>query len=173
MITSIHARRGRVVKLKPIQCQVAINKFNSCICRQCIHDYSTRYRDFHKKESSRERIAKLLHSVTIEHPPKSGKLNEVGKIFPDLFDLNEYTLTTTISCMIDDVESIQSFQNNVSELLGVFYCLTLKIISQHSIDFLLQAIQKIIIIYNKDWHDRVTYQYSLGIFSFSLVPTRN
>lgn len=30
----------------------------------------------------------------------------------------------------------------------------------------------IIIIYNKDWHDRVTYQKSLGIFSFSLVPNK-
>ena len=54
MITSIHARRGRAVKLKPIRCQVVVNKFNSCICRQCIHDYSTRYRDFHNKESLRE-----------------------------------------------------------------------------------------------------------------------
>ena len=27
----------------------------------------------------------------------------------------------------------------------------------------------IIIIYNKDWHDRVTYQKSLGTFSFYLV----
>jgi hypothetical protein len=141
MITSIHARRGRAVKLKPIRCQVAINKFNSCICRQCIHDYSTRNRDFRKKESMRERIAKLLHSVTIEHPTKSGKLNEVGKIFPDLFDLNKYTLTTMISCIIDDVDAIYSFQNNGSELMRTFYCL-----------------QMIIIINNKDWHDKVTYQ---------------
>ena len=123
MITSIHARRGRAVKLKPIRCQVAVNKFNSCICRQCIHDYSTRYRDFHNKESPRERIAKPLHFVTIEHPSKSGKLNEIGKIFPNL---NKYTLTNTISCMIDDVEAIQSFQNNGSELMGVSYCLTSK-----------------------------------------------
>ena len=56
----------------------------------------------------RERIAKLLHSVTIEHLSKLGKLNEVGKIFPDLFDLNKYTLTTVIFCMIDDVDAIQS-----------------------------------------------------------------
>ena len=47
--------------------------------------------------------------------------------------------------------------------------MTLKINSRHSIDSLLQAIQNIIIIYNTDWHDRVTYQNSLGIFSFSLV----
>ena len=30
----------------------------------------------------------------------------------------------------------------------------------------------IIIINNKDWHDRVTYQNSLGIFSWSLVPDK-
>jgi hypothetical protein len=106
MITSIHARRARVVKLKPIRCQVVVDKFDSYIWRQCIQDYSTRYRDFDNKESLRERIAKLLHSVTIEHPTKSGKLNEVGKIFLDLFELNKYTLTTMISYMIDDVEAI-------------------------------------------------------------------
>ena len=151
MIASIHARRGRVVKLKPIRCQVVVNKFNSCICRQCIHDYSTRYRDFHNKESSRERTAKLLHSVTIEHPTKSGKLNEVGKIFPDLFDLNKYTLTTMISYMIDDVEAIQSFQNNVSDLMGVFYCcLTLKFNSKHSVNYFLPNMQMFIVINNKD-----------------------
>jgi len=82
---------------------VAIDKFDSHMWRECIHDYSTRYRDCHNKESPRERIAKPLHFVTIEHPSKSGKLNEIGKIFPYL---NKYTLTTTISCMIDDVESI-------------------------------------------------------------------
>ena len=106
MITSIHARRGRAVKLKSTRYQVAIEKFDSHIWRECIQDYSTKYRDCHKKESLRERIAKPLHFVTIEHPSKSGKLNEIGKIFPDLFDLNKYTLTTTISCMIDDVEAI-------------------------------------------------------------------
>jgi hypothetical protein len=151
---------------------VVVNKFNSCICRQCIHDYSTRYRDFHNKESLRERTAKLLHSVTIEHPPKSGKLNEVGKIFPYLFDLNKYTLTTMISCMIDDVEAIQSFQNNGSELMGSFYCLTLKLNSKHSVNYFLPNMQMIIIINNKDWHDRVAHQNSLGIFSWYLVPDK-
>ena len=29
-----------------------------------------------------------LHSMTIEHPSKLGKLNGVGKIFLDLFDLS-------------------------------------------------------------------------------------
>jgi hypothetical protein len=172
MMTSIHARRGRVVKLKPIRCQVVVDKFNSCICRKCIHDYSTRYRDFHNKESRRERTAKLLHSATIEHLTKSGKLNEVGKIFPDLLDLNKYTLTTMISCMIDDVEAIQSFQNNGSELMRAFYCLTLKLNSKHSVNYFLQNMQMIIIINSKDWHDRVVYQNSLGIFSWSLSPDK-
>jgi hypothetical protein len=162
MITSIHARRGRAMKLKSTRCQVAIDKFDSHIWRQCIQYYSTRYRDFQNKESSRERIAKPLHFVTIEHPSKLGKLNEIGKIF---LDSNKYTLTTTISYMIDDVESIQSFQNNVSELMGVFYCLTLKLNSKHSVNYFHPNMQMIIIINNKDWHDRVTYQNSLGIFS--------
>jgi HD superfamily phosphohydrolase len=106
MITSIHVRRGRAVKLKSTRYRLAVDKFDNHIWRQCIQDYYTRYRDFHNNESPRERIKKPLPSVTIEHPTKSGKLNEVGKIFPDLFDLNKYTLTTMISCMIDDVEAI-------------------------------------------------------------------
>ena len=70
--------------------------------------------------------------------------------------------------MIDDVEAIQSFQNNGSEPMGVFYCLTLKLNSNH----FLPNMQMIIIINNKDWHDRVTYQNYLGIFSCSLVPNK-
>ena len=101
-ITSIHVTRGRVVKLKSTRCQVAIDKFDSYIWRQCIQYYSAIYRDFHNKESPRERIAKPLHFVTIEHPSKLGKLNEIGKIFPDS---NKYTITA-ISCMIDDIEYI-------------------------------------------------------------------
>ena len=46
-----------------------------------------------------------LHSMTIEHPSKSGKLNGVGKICLDLFDLPKYTLITTIHFMVDDVEA--------------------------------------------------------------------
>ena len=54
-------------------------------------------------------------------------------------------------------------------MFGVPYCLTLRLISKDSIDSLIQDTQMIIIIYNKDSHDRVTYQTSLGIFSFSLI----
>ena len=129
---------------------MAVDKFDNCIRRQCIQDYSTRYRDFHNNESLSERIGKPLHSITIEHPSKSGKLNEIGNIFPDLFDLNKYTLTTTISCMVDDVEAIYSFQNNGSKLMGVFYCLTLKLNSKHSIDYFLPNMQKTIIEHNED-----------------------
>ena len=70
---------------------------------------------------------------------KSGKLNEVGKIFPGLFYLNKYTLVTTISCMLDDVETSRSFKTNRSKMIGVLYCLTLKIISQHLIDSFMQV----------------------------------
>ena len=89
IITSIHARRGRAVKLKSTRYRLAIDiwikrNFNSFIRKQCIQDDSTRYRDFHNNESSRERFARLLHSIIIEHPTKSGKLNEIGKIFLDL-----------------------------------------------------------------------------------------
>jgi hypothetical protein len=147
-------------------------RFDKNIWQQCIQDDSIRYRNFHKAKNLIKKLAKPLHSSTIEHPSKSGKLNGVGKIFPDLFDLNKYTLITTIHFMVDNVEASWSFQTNRSKIIGVLYCLTLKIISQHSIDSLLQAIQNMTIIYNKDWHDRVTYQNSLGIFSFSLVPDK-
>ena len=79
----------------------------------------------------------------------------------------KYPLITTIHLMIDDVEAGQYFQPNGFNKFGVPCCLTLKLISKHSIDYFLQAIQKIIIEQNEDWHDRVTYQTSLGIFSFS------
>jgi hypothetical protein len=46
---------------------------------------------------------------------------------------------------------------------------TLKLISKHSIDSLLQAIQTIIIKHNKDWNNRVTYQTILGTFLFYIV----
>jgi hypothetical protein len=110
-----------------------------------------------------------LHSLTIEHPSKSGKLNGVGNIFLDLFNIYKYTLIITIHFMIDDVEASQSFQPNGSKMFGVPYFLTLKLNSKHSIDYFLQNIQKTIIEHNKDWHDRVTYKTSLRIFSFSLV----
>ena len=113
-----------------------------------------------------------LHSMKIEHPSEQGKLNGIGRIFLDLFDLHKYTLITTIHFMVDDVETSRSFQTNGFKKCRVPYCLTLKLVSKHLIDSLLQATQMIIIIYNKDWHDRVTYQTSLGIFSFSLVPDK-
>ena len=56
--------------------------------------------------------------------------------------------------------------------MGVFYCLILKLNFKHSINYFLPNMQMIIIINNKDWHDRVTYQNSLGIFSWSLVPNK-
>ena len=84
------------------------------------------------------------HVVTIKRLLKSGKLNGVGKIFLDLFDMYKYTLITSIHFMIDDVEASQSFQPNGSKMFGVPYCLTMKLVSK------IQAIQMIIIIYNKD-----------------------
>ena len=110
-----------------------------------------------------------LHSITIEHPSKSGKLNGVGKTFLDLFDKSKYPLITTIHFMIDDVEASHFVQPNVFNKFGVPYYLTLKLISKHSINYFLQSIQKIIIKHDEDWHDRVTYQTIFGIFSFSLV----
>jgi uncharacterized membrane protein len=109
------------------------------------------------------------HFVTIKHPSKSRKLNGVGKIFLGLFDMYKYIIITTIHFMVDDIEASRSFQTNGFKKCRVPYCLTLKLVSKHLIDSLIQSTQMIIIIYNKDWHDRVTYQTSLGIFSFSLV----
>ena len=107
--------------------------------------------------------------MTIGHPSKQGKLNGVDIIFPNLFYLNKYTLITTINFMIDDVKASQYFQTNGSKMIGVPYCLTLKLNSKHSIDYFLPNMQKTIIKHNEDWHDRVTYKTASGIFSFSLV----
>jgi hypothetical protein len=52
--------------------------------------------------------------------------------------------------MIDDVEAIQFFQSNGSEPMEVFYCLTLKLNSKHSIKYFLPNTQMIIIIKDKD-----------------------
>lgn len=108
------------------------------------------------------------HFMTIKHLSKLRKLNEVGNIFRYLFDLDKYSLITAIHFIIDDVEECQSFQTNGFEMIGVLCFLTLKIISHHSMGSLLQAIQRIIIKHNKDWHDGVTHQTSLGTFSFCL-----
>ena len=91
-----------------------------------------------------------LHSVTIEHPSKQGKLNGVGKIFIDLFKPHKYTLITIISFMVDDVEASQSLQSNIFIKFGVPYCLFMKLISKNSIDSFLQTIQSIIIKHYKD-----------------------
>ena len=157
------------MKLKFTQYQLANEillkkKFHSHLWQQYIQANAIRYKYFHNTKSPMEKDAMPLHSMTIEHPSKSRKLNGVGKIFLDLFDLSKYPLITTIHFMIDDVEAIQSFQPNGFKKFGVPYCFTLKLI-----DYFLQAIQKIIIKHDEDWHDRVTYQTIFGIFSFSLI----
>ena len=113
------------------------------------------------------------HSMTIKHPSKSGKLNGVSNIFRDLFYLNKYTLITTIHFMVDDVETTQSIQSNVFKKFGFHYFLFIKLISKHSINYSLPNIQQTIIEHEEDWHDSVTYQTSLGIFSFYLLIVRN
>ena len=60
-------------------------------------------------------------------------------------------------------------QSNVLMKFGVPCCLFMKQISKHSIDCLLQTIQRTIIEHYKDWHDGVTCQTALGIFLISLV----
>ena len=67
--------------------------------------------------------------MTIKHSSKSRKLNEVGKIFPDFFDLIKYTLITTIQFMVDDVKASRSFQTNGFKKFEVPYCLILKLVS--------------------------------------------
>jgi hypothetical protein len=60
IITSIHVRRGRAVKFKSTRYQLDFDilikrNFNSLIWKQCIQDDSTKYRDFHKATSPREK----------------------------------------------------------------------------------------------------------------------
>ena len=124
--------------------------FDSHLWKQCIQAGAIRYIDLHKTTSPREKDAIPPQSVTTKHLSKSGKLNGVGKIFLDFFDMYKYTLITTIHFMIDDVKASQSFQINGSKMFGVPYCMNLKLNSKHSIDSLLQATQMIIIIHNKD-----------------------
>ena len=171
IITSIHARRGRVVKLKSTRYQLTNDilikrNFDNHIWKQCIQANAIRHRAFHRTKITREKTSMPLHSIKIEHPSKLGKLNGVGKIFPDLVDLNKYTLIVVIQFMIDDVEASKYFQTNGSKMIGVPYCLTLKLNSKNSIDYFLPNTQKIIIKHNKDQNDRVTYQTSLATFSF-------
>ena len=165
------------MKLKSTQYQLADDiflkrNFDSHLWQQYIQSNAIIYKYFYKTKSTREKDAMYLNSMTIEHPSKSGKLNGVGKIFLYLLNLHRYTLITTIHFMIDDVEASQSFQLNGFYKFGVPYCLALKLISKHSIDYFLQAIQNIIIKHDKNWHDRVTYQIVLGIFLFSLVSSK-
>ena len=99
-------------------------------------------------------------------------MNRVDKIFQDLFELHKYDLITAILFTVNDVEASQSLQYNVLMKLGVFYYLFMKQISKHSIYFFLQTIQRTIIKHYNDWNDRVTCQFALGIFSFSLVYSK-
>ena len=172
IIISIHVRRGQYVKLKYARYQLANDillkrSYDSHLFPKCIQAYVTRYQYFHTTTILRKKDARPLHSMTIEHPSKQGKLNGVDKIFPYLFKPHKYTLMTII--YFDDVEASQSLQFNVFIKFGVPYCLIMKLISKHSTDCLLQTIQRTIIKHYKDWHDRVTCQTALGIFSFSLV----
>ena len=86
-----------------------MRNFENHIWKQCIQANAIKRRAFHKSKSPREKNAKPLHSVTIEHPSKPGKLNGVSKIFLELVDLNMYTLITIIYFMIDDVKASQYF----------------------------------------------------------------
>ena len=111
IITSIHVRRGRDVKLKTTRYQLVDEIFlkrnlDNHLWKQCIQANAIRYKFCHKTTSPGEKNAMPLYSVTIEHASKQGKLNGVGKIFQYLFDLNKYTLITPIHFMIDDVEEI-------------------------------------------------------------------
>ena len=93
--------------------------FDSHLWQQYIQVNSIRYKYLYTSKSPREKDAIPLHSMTIEHPSNKGKLNGVGKIFLDLFDMNKYTLITTIHSRIDDVEASYFFQTNGFKKFGV------------------------------------------------------
>ena len=177
VIISIRARGGQAVKLKSTQYQLdddillKRNYYNH-LWPKCIQAYITRYQYFHKTTSLSKKDAMPLLSMIIQHPSKQGKLNGVGKIFLDLFEPHKYTLITVIYFMTDDVEASQSLKSNVFIKFGVPYCLFMKLISKHSIDYFLRTIQRTIIKHYRDWNDRVTFQTALGIFSFSLVYSK-
>ena len=62
IIASIHARRGRVVKLKSTQYQLDDDillqrKFDNHIWKQCIQANAIKHRAFHENKSPREKDA--------------------------------------------------------------------------------------------------------------------
>jgi hypothetical protein len=155
IVTSIHARIGRDVKLKSTRYQLDNDilrkgNFDNHIWKQYIQANAIRHKDFQKTKSPKENDVMPLHFMKIEHPSKSRKLNGVGKIFTNLFDLNKYTLITTGHFMVDDFEASQSFQPDGYKMFGVPYCLTLKLNSIHSIDYFLPNIEKSITEHNED-----------------------
>ena len=118
IMISIHARTWRVVKLKYAWYQLVDDillkrNYDNHLWPKCIQAYVTRCHYCHKSISLSKKDAMPLHYVTIEHPSKQGKLNRVGKIFPDLFELHKYTLITAIFFMGNDVEASKSFQSNI------------------------------------------------------------
>ena len=89
------------MKLKSARYQLADDislkgNYDNYLWPKCIQAYVTRYQDFHRTTRLRKKDAMSLHSVTTEHPSKQGKLNRVGKIIPDLSELDKYALITAI-----------------------------------------------------------------------------
>ena len=71
--------------------------------------------------------------------------------------------------MIDDVSS-KIFRS----MAGVSYFLTLKLNSQHAIDYFLPKMEKIIVEHIEHWHEKVTYQNLFeGHFHFILFMKRD
>ena len=75
IIISIHAQGGRPVKLKSTRYQLVDDILLKRNCDnqlwpKFIQSYVTRYQDFHRTTSLRNKYVMPLHSVTIEHTSK-------------------------------------------------------------------------------------------------------
>ena len=80
-----------------------------------------------------EKEYKVSYFMTIKHP-NQGSWMELVRSFHICFNLNKYSLITTIHFIINDVEASQSFQTNSCKKCGFHYWLTLKWVSKHSME---------------------------------------
>lgn len=173
-IVSIHAWKGRTIRLKSTQCKLTY----AILLQISYGNHSLRFQFYWITTSAQKKYVFPLQSVTIEHPLKQGKLNVFGKIILNLLKLHKYILTNTTYLMVTDYEAIQSSQCNVITRFGVPNGLVFYITYFDLTEYLLWIIQKTIIKLHKDrydtfyithWADRVTYKTPLGTFLYLLV----
>ena len=114
-IVSVHAWKGRSIRLKSTQCQLTYD-----ILLQRIYDnHLLRCQVYWITTSAKKKYELPLQFVTIKHPFKLGKFNVFGKIIPNFFKMHKYILTDATDLMVNYYEAIQYSQCNVIIRFGV------------------------------------------------------